>query len=1264
MLVEAVLRVLAAVSRRRSAVLVLEDLQWADPDTLAVMEYVPTTTTTTLLTEAPGREVVHHRASVRLLLARAAAAAGEWEAAEHHLAAARSTVEGRDNATAAEGEALRAQIALGAHGLSRARRHAGAALELSRHGRVPERTCEALELLGRCYRPVALAQAEAHFAEALSVATDAGLTLWRLRALHQLGTVDVVRVASAERRAAAVEVHLAVLHLLRFELQRAMVSEVRADAAARRYGLGVLATVALSVQGAVQACRNEANKPIPQGRSSYARSSHPARRHLPATGRSPHEREFVQTLPMHQMLCPELVGREEEVEFLGRVLDTAVAGRGGVVLLTGEAGLGKSRMTKEAITLAGSRGMTVLAGRATPRTVPVPLRPLVEAFQVMLPLRSDAVVAELEPFRPALGRLVPQLGDARNDGEVNGPVLAEAVTRLLSVAARTHAVLLVLEDLHWADAETLEVVEYLADRLGGERVVCLGTVRTGEGSEAEKLARVLGERRSAGVVALRPLDPEATDRVAASCLGQRELPTSLREFIRSRSEGVPFLIEELLAGLAGADALVRSAGGWRVVSRLVPSVPLSFAETVERRLGLLDEPGRSVVGAAAILGRRFDWSLLPATTGLSEETVLERLRAAAGIQLLVRDPVSNDFQFRHALSRDAVLATLTPSEASRVAQSALDALEAAHPDLLGERCELAAELAERAGNRHRAGELLLASARRAIDRGAVATAEIVLLRARGLAPPTSALALDVNETMAHAAALSGHIDRAVGLAEGILAALDAEAGGAHRSAHLHLVLARAAITRGRWDVAGPQVEEALSAGSTEPAVVATAEALAAQIAIAEGRMDEAVRLARAALSVAETAGVPQVACEALEVLGRVVRPSDVGAAESCFERARAVAERHGLPLWRARALHELGTIDLYTTLSTDRLEMARRAAVEAGAVATTALVDLHLASIATALWDRDHAVPAAERCVDISRRLGLSTLGMGLVHLAVAHAQAGDEAAMERALEEAKAVAGDDPDVAAGVPGRARLGLALRRADFTAARRFLDEAVAILRPSPSTFLPFRGLWALLRTADDVEGDAARAETRQAVGAPLPFIIFPLRVGDAVALGRAGSAAEAERVFAAAEADHARYPREAMWGALVRRIAAAPALEDGWGTPSVWLRQALATFEAHQLEELASSCRALLRAAGEPVPRRGRGESAVPEALRALGVTSREVDVLRLVAERLSNREIAERLHLSHRTVERHVATLLAKVGAANRRQLAEVAARVGASTRG
>ena len=125
----------------------------------------------------------------------------------------------------------------------------------------------------------------------------------------------------------------------------------------------------------------------------------------------------------------------------------------------------------------------------------------------------------------------------------------------------------------------------------------------------------------------------------------------------------------------------------------------------------------------------------------------------------------------------------------------------------------------------------------------------------------------------------------------------------------------------------------------------------------------------------------------------------------------------------------------------------------------------------------------------------------------------------------------------------------------------------------------------------------------------------------------------------------------------RRHLAEAALEDGWGDPVGWLREALAFYEHHDDDPLASACRSLLRRAGAPVPRRRAGDDPIPGVLRARGVTGREVDVLRLLADGRSNREIGDRLYLSPRTVERHIANLTAKVGVERRTELVAFAAR-------
>jgi DNA-binding CsgD family transcriptional regulator len=161
----------------------------------------------------------------------------------------------------------------------------------------------------------------------------------------------------------------------------------------------------------------------------------------------------------------------------------------------------------------------------------------------------------------------------------------------------------------------------------------------------------------------------------------------------------------------------------------------------------------------------------------------------------------------------------------------------------------------------------------------------------------------------------------------------------------------------------------------------------------------------------------------------------------------------------------------------------------------------------------------------------------------------------------------------------------------------------------------------------------------------------LAVIDAVVLGRQGRTADATAAVAATGADPAAVNGRA-WSMYALRLAAEVAIRDGWGEPAAWLREAEAFFAARGHDRVARECRALLKKSGVPVPRRGRGHSAVPPALRRRGITSREVDVLALVAEGLPTREIAARLVLSPRTVEHHVASLLARTGLHDRTELA------------
>jgi DNA-binding CsgD family transcriptional regulator len=956
---------------------------------------------------------------------------------------------------------------------------------------------------------------------------------------------------------------------------------------------------------------------------------------------------------VRQVLCPVLIARDDETGHLQAALVRAEAGRGGAVFLTGEAGIGKSRLVRETARAAAARGLAVLIGRAVAGSVPAPFRPFAEALASAGRAGRLPDSAELDPFRPALGRLVPQWRPPQGaSGDESLVVLGEAVLRLLRVLSPAAGCLLVLEDLHWADLETLALLEYLADNLSAERVLCLGTLREEEGGGPAGLASALEARGSAAVLPLRRLGPAAMARMTLACVGAADLPPAIQSFVAERAEGIPFLVEEVLAGLIAEGALAERDGTWRASDLAAARIPATFADAVRRRLAAVDADSCRVLGAAAVLGRRFDWSLLSPVTGLTGADVLAALRHGVGLQLVAADGES--FRFRHALTHDAVLAGLLPPERALLAGQALAAVEAAQPGLPGESCLLAADLAQRAGDPARAGALLLEAGRRDLAVGALGSAEHTLTRARALiAPGDTPARIGVDEALTEVFAMSGQVDRAIEMGQTLLARLDGQVP-TERTAALHLDIARAAIVGARWAEAAASIEVARGLPGGD---AAQADACAAQVAVGRGRLAEADELARAALRAAERGGRPEVACEALEVIGRVARQRDLEAAERAFARDADIASAHGLPLWRLRALHELGTIDQLRTESVDRLLEARELAMAQGALALTATLDLQIAAGLNKQFRADEALEAARRSTDAARRFRLAVLPMALIFQATAHAIRGERGPMEARIAEAVALAPDDQDVLGCAWGHCRATFSLLAEDPGAAHAQMATGAALLLSSPATIAPpFLGLWPLLGAALDRDASEAAARVRAAHGTRHLVVAALLGYADAILAGRRGERAEADAAFAAVDARMG--PLVAWYRQYARRVTAEAALADGWGDPVGWLREAAAYFAARGDDRVAAACRGLLRRAGSPVPRPRPGHGELPGQLRALGVTEREADVFRLLAAGLSNREIAERMFLSPRTVEKHVASLLAKTGL-RRAQVAGYSAALG-----
>ena len=308
------------------------------------------------------------------------------------------------------------------------------------------------------------------------------------------------------------------------------------------------------------------------------------------------------------MLCPELVGRVGETERLARRLDRLMLGQGGGLLaVVGEAGSGKSRLLRLVGELCDSRALRVLSGRAIAGVSPSPYRPLQEALLAAFRNEPLPASASLQGFEGHLGRLLPS---AAPPAAEDSPVLVgEALVRLLAATAGKGGLVVLLEDMHWADPETVAVLDYLADALPDERVLCVCSSRP-DGAIDDLLSRL--DRADPGQVMRIPrLSDGDVARMVAACLETPEPPVAVRDFVAGHSDGNPLLVEELLAGLVASGQLSHDGEFWDTPSPLTPSVPVSLRESINRRLSSLAPADRRVIGAAALLGRHFEWDLLP-----------------------------------------------------------------------------------------------------------------------------------------------------------------------------------------------------------------------------------------------------------------------------------------------------------------------------------------------------------------------------------------------------------------------------------------------------------------------------------------------------------------------------------------------------------------------------------------------------------------------------------------------------------------------------
>ena len=389
---------------------------------------------------------------------------------------------------------------------------------------------------------------------------------------------------------------------------------------------------------------------------------------------------------LQRVSSPVLVGRQEELSQLEDALLSANRGDGRFVLVAGEAGIGKTRLATELTRRARKLGCGVLWGSCSEVELSLPYLPFVEAIVNQLGEHDLALLrTELGQMTEELGQLFPQLGDGAQAAPTGDPAQAklrmfESVVSLLELWARERGLLLVLDDVHWADSSTRHLLDYVARRLVRSRVMLLATYRSDELDRTHPLTRTVQVWQRAGLAETVPVEamtPEQVAELIAAILDAEDVGVELAAVVHARSEGNPFVLEELLREALDRREIVRTGTGWEQRPLDALRMPETVREAVLLRLGRLDPVQVEVLRTAAILGRSFEYGLLAEVAEADEPAVLAALEAAVGQQLLEEDQDARGrYSWRHALTQEAIAVDTVLPKRQRIHSRAADALQA------------------------------------------------------------------------------------------------------------------------------------------------------------------------------------------------------------------------------------------------------------------------------------------------------------------------------------------------------------------------------------------------------------------------------------------------------------------------------------------------------------------------------------------------------------------------------------------------------------
>jgi DNA-binding NarL/FixJ family response regulator/tetratricopeptide (TPR) repeat protein len=994
---------------------------------------------------------------------------------------------------------------------------------------------------------------------------------------------------------------------------------------------------------------------------------------------APARRDILDTVQT-QSLSPVFIGRDAELKRLSAALAAADRGEPQAVLIGGEAGVGKTRLIEEFLAAARDTGaVTAVGGCVEIGAEGLPFAPISTALRDLYATVGPELLTAVAGQEAELARLLPEFGEPgapRDPRDETGRVrLFELTVRLLERLGSDRTLVLVVEDLHWADRSTRELLSYLFRSVQRARVVVAATYRADDIHRRHPLRPFLAETdrlRTVDRIEVARFSRDEVRRQLVSILGA-EPEDAVVDQVFTRSDGNPFFVEELACSLRRG---------------CTTGISESLRDLLLVRVEALPDDAQRVARIIAEGGSTVEYRLLDAIAGLDEDRLLDALRAAVGANILVPTDSGDGYCFRHSLVREAVGDDLLPGERSRISRRYAEAIEA-DPTLV-RADERAARLASFWYCAHDPAKALPAVLRASVEarrRHAYAEQHRLLERAlelwddtpeevraalrpadyaeaypplaQGVGGPgecgaeTPLSLLDLLAEITVAARLSGERERAYTVAKRALKLMERDrAQDPLRAAWFWSQRSRLTedLARGDgWEELSRARE--LVRGLPPSAAHAEVVALIAGWIMVHKSGDEGIETARRAVELARAAGDRDTELHARVTLGLLRADcGDVEGGIAEVEQVRRLVSGRRRSAILARTYGNLSSALEGAGRSREAVAVGREGLELLGEQAAHITRAWLLVNQGESLFWLARYDEAAARLTEARGLVGRNFLQAGVeTHLGFLAAATGDTDAAERHHAVAKELLEHDTQPQHLIPIRTlAVQVAAARGRFADARAELAGGVRAAFPVGTA----RYAWPLLAA-----GAAAEADAPEADPATLDLI-----AGAAAGLPRDTSLAEAYALLVDAEAARARGEAgPARWAAVVETFAAQ---ERPMELAAARFRHAealLASGSPRQAAPLLAEALAAAEDAGA-VPLAARiARLSAPRGGAApdpLGLTARERDVLRLVADGRTNRQIAETLFISPKTASVHVSNILAKLSVATRGEAAALAHRL------